>query len=282
MQIGCHVSISGGVEHAFDRAGKLGCETFQIFTQNQRQWISVHFTDQQIRSYISQRTDHGFKNAEITAHASYLINLCANAVANLTKSRKAFLEELKRCDALGVSGLVIHPGAHTGKGEDWGIEAIAESINEILSNYVPKVRILLETTAGQGSSIGYRFEQIQDILARVEKKSHLGVCVDTCHIFAAGYDIRTPEGWNNTLSQMDDTFGLTRVAVWHLNDSLKEFASRRDRHAPIGEGFIGKTGFQILMQMEQFRDTPGILEVPGGDVVFIENIKLLKNMRDML
>ena len=281
MQIGCHISISGGVDLSFERAENLGCETFQIFTQNQRQWKSIRFSNDQIQTFAGNRKKHKYENAELTAHASYLINLCANVPENLIKSRKAFLDELKRCDALNISGLVIHPGAHTGKGEDWGIETIAESINLTLADYEPRVRILLETTAGQGTAIGYEFKQIHRILNKVEKKSQVAVCIDTCHIFAAGYDIRTEQGWLNTLAEIDSTFGRESVKVWHLNDSLKEFASRRDRHAPIGQGFIGKTGFEILMQIESFREIPGILEVPGGDEVFAENIKLLKGMRDL-
>lgn len=279
MKVGCHVSIAGGIEQSFARAKNLGCEIFQIFTQNQRQWKSIQFTEKQIEDFIYQRSAHGFESADLTAHASYLINLCANTQTNLAKSRQALKEELVRCDLLGLSGLVIHPGAHTGKGEDWGIETIAESLNIILKDYNPCVRILLETTAGQGTAIGYRFEQISKILSKVEKKTQIGVCVDTCHIFAAGYDIRTEDGWENTIKNMEDTFGLKNVTVWHLNDSKKEFASRRDRHAPIGEGFIGKTGFEVLMRMERFRNIPGILEVPGGDHVFVENLKLLKEMR---
>jgi deoxyribonuclease-4 len=215
----------------------------------------------------------------LIAHASYLINLCAQEPEKLEKSRRAFLEELKRCDLLGISGLVIHPGAHGGKGEEWGIAAIADSLNYALDLFSPQVQILLETTAGQGTVIGSRFEQLKRIIDLVVPESNVGVCADTCHIFAAGYDIRSKEGWTDTLQRMDDSFGLDQVAVFHLNDSKKDFDSHRDRHAPIGEGFIGAKSFEILMQMERFKEIPGILEVPGGDAVFMENIKLLKRMR---
>ncbi len=204
MRIGCHISISGGSHLSFERAEQLDCETFQIFTQNQRQWKSISISEDQIRTFAEKREEHKFVKAELTAHASYLINLCANKPENLIKSRNAFLDELKRCDALKISWLVIHPGAHTGKGEDWGIETIAESINLTLAEYEPRVHILLETTAGQGTAIGYKFEQIQQILNKIEKKSYVAVCIDSCHIFAAGYDIRTEEGWQNTLSEIDD------------------------------------------------------------------------------
>ncbi len=279
MKVGCHVSISGGIQYAFERADSLGCESFQIFTQNQRQWKSVEYDKDTIQKFHLERTQHHFNKIPLIAHASYLINLCAQEPEKLEKSRMAFLEELKRCDQLGIAGLVIHPGAHGGKGEDWGIAVIAESINYALDNYNPQVQMLLETTAGQGTGIGSRFEHLKKIMDLTISKSNVGVCVDTCHIFAAGYDIRSKENWKDTLQKMENSFGLDQVAVFHLNDSKKEYDSHRDRHAAIGEGFIGAESFKVLMQVERFKEIPGILEVPGGDVVFIENIKLLKKMR---
>ena len=279
MKIGCHVSISGGIQYAFERADSLGCESFQIFTQNQRQWKSIEYDENTLQEFFSERKQHQFDRIPVIAHASYLINLCAQEPEKLEKSRRAFLEELNRCDQLGIAGLVIHPGAHGGKGEDWGIAAIADSINYALDIYSPQVQILLETTAGQGTGIGSRFEHFKQIMDLTVSESKVGVCVDTCHIFAAGYDIRSKEGWVETLQRMDDSFGLEQVAVFHLNDSKKEFDSRRDRHAPVGEGFIGAESFEILMKMERFKEIPGILEVPGGDAVFMKNIKLLKEMR---
>lgn len=279
MKIGCHVSVAGGVPFAFERAYSLQCEALQIFTQNQRQWKSVEYDTETLEAFHRQREHYHFNDTPLTAHASYLINLCAREPEKLEKSRKAFLEELKRCDRLAISNLVIHPGAHGGKGEAWGIAAIADSLNWALDAYAPKVRILLETTAGQGTGIGSRFEHLRQIIDLSAQQAKLAVCVDTCHIFAAGYDIRTAEAWSKTLKIMEDSFEPERIAAFHLNDSKKEFNSRRDRHAPIGEGYIGRESFEILMRMERFRALPGILEVPGGDAVFMENIALLKKMR---
>ncbi len=279
MKIGCHVSISGGIQNTFERADSLGCESLQIFTQNQRQWKSVEYDQSTLQNFHSERKQHHFDGVPIIAHASYLINLCAQEPEKLEKSRRAFIEELKRCDQLGIAGLVIHPGAHGGNGEEWGIAAIADSINYALDVYNPQVQILLETTAGQGTGIGSRFAHLKKIMELVILKPKMGICVDTCHIFAAGYDIRSEESWADTLQKMDDSFGLEQVAAFHLNDSKKEFNSHRDRHAPIAEGYIGAESFEILMQMERFKEIPGILEVPGGDAVFMENIKRLKNMR---
>lgn len=279
MKIGCHISISGGIQFSFRRAATLSCEVFQIFTQNQRQWVSVKYDQDTLQEYGLERERNHFNDAALTAHASYLINLCALEPDKLYKARGALLDELKRCDLLQIDGLVIHPGSHGGKGEDWGIAAIADSINFILSGYTPKVKILLETTAGQGNGIGHRFEHLAQIMNLVEQKDALGICVDTCHIFAAGYDIRSEQDWEQTLEQMEKTFGINKIMVWHLNDSKKEFASRKDRHAPIGEGFIGLKSFEILMRNSQFKNTPGILEVPGGDDVFSNNIKMLKKLR---
>ncbi len=279
MKIGCHVSVAGGIQKAFERASILQCEAIQIFTQNQRQWKSIAYDPNTVQEYQIKRKHYHFGETPVIAHASYLINLCAQEREKLEKSRRAFLEELKRCDVLGIDGLVIHPGAHGGKGSDWGIGVIAESINRALASYDAQVKILLETTAGQGTGIGSRFEHLQQIIERSGQQSKLGVCVDTCHIFAAGYDIRSAAGWEKTLKKMEDTFRIETIEAFHLNDSKKELNSFRDRHAPVGEGFIGLESFSLLMRMNQFKETPGILEVPGGDTVFMKNIELLKSMR---
>ncbi len=217
-------------------------------------------------------------SSPLISHASYLINLCAQDEEKLHRSRQALKEELQRCDALGVEYLVVHPGSHGGKGETWGVETIARSIRAVLGEYEPKTRLLLETIAGQGTGVGYRFEELGAILAKVDRPVQTGVCVDTCHIFAAGYDIRSD--WEVVLKEMDHAFGLETIKVFHLNDSMKPFASRKDRHAPIGKGMIGEKSFEILMREPVFKKIPGILEVPGGDDVFAENIKWLKTKRE--
>jgi len=276
MIIGCHISIAGGLPLVFGRAERLGCETFQLFTQNQRQWKSVEYDKKIVASFRHERQESAYRDVPLTSHASYLINLCATDLDKRQRSRMALLDELNRCAVLKIDNLVLHPGSHGGNGEDWGIETIAQSINYVLDQTSAQVRLLLETTAGQGNGIGHRFEHLAEIFKRVKQNKRLGICVDTCHIFAAGYDIRTYKGWEQTLKAMQANFGLERIGVIHLNDSLKPFASRRDRHAAIGRGEIGIESFKILAEEAAFKKIPGILEVPGGDAVYAENIKLLK------
>jgi len=279
MKIGCHVSIAGGVEKAVINAAEAGCETFQLFTQNQRQWKSDTFAVEQIKKFNAERKRYGFQEAELLAHSSYLINMCAVEEEKLIKSRKALSEEIKRCDSLGISYLVIHPGAHGEKDMQWGIETIAETINIAVQTTNPKVQILLETTAGQGTSIGYRFEQLRSIIDLVQNNDKVGVCLDTCHIFAAGYKINDKSGWEGTLVQLNQIIGMDNLKAVHLNDSKKEWGSRRDRHAAIGEGMIGLDSFRFLMNHPAFMELPGILEIPGGIEQNKEDINKLKKMR---
>ena len=280
MKLGCHVSIAGGVFNAVTHAKESGCETFQIFTQNQRQWKSVSLSDIDVESFHRMRDNEGFRSARLLSHASYLINMCAQETDKLKRSRKAFVEELKRCDQLNLDYLVIHPGAHGGRGEEWGIAVIAETLNIVLSQYQPNVEILLETTAGQGFSIGYRFEHLQKIIEQVEKSSGVAVCIDTCHIFAAGYPIKNEVDWQNTFTQIEQTFCMDKLKALHLNDSFKESGSRKDRHAPIGEGLIGIECFEYLVNCEKIEALPAILEIPGGLDKFKQNISLLKSLRE--
>ncbi len=279
MQIGCHVSISGGLALCFERAVETGCESFQIFTQNQRQWKSAVYSEQEAESFGNLHAESGYSNVPLVSHASYLINMCASEDDKLAKSRQALVDELQRCDSLEIEYLVIHPGSHGGNGEDWGIAAIAETINLTLEKIQPAVKILLETTAGQGHSIGWQFEQLAAIIEQIEHKENMGVCLDTCHIFAAGYNINDKDGWQETLQQMEQSFGIGQVKVIHLNDSKKEKGSHRDRHERIGEGFIGKECFEALVNLPEFEKVPGLLEVPGGMEAFAEDISLLKTMR---
>ncbi len=280
MKIGCHISIQGGIENSYQRASELGCESFQIFTQNQRQWVSKTYNDEEIKTFKRAKNRYGYEHTDILSHASYLINLCAYETKKLDRSRQAFLEELKRCDALGISGVVIHPGAHGGNGEEWGIETIAESLNVILKSYIPKTKILLETIAGQGTGIGYTFEQLATIRNRVLKKDAIGFCLDTCHIFSAGYSIRNDKEWEIVFSKINETIGIKNFKAIHLNDCKYKCGSKKDRHEVIGEGYIGLDGFKILVNKNEFRAIPAILEIPGGDEVFRDNIAILKALRN--
>mgnify|MGYP005835232643 CR=1 FL=1 len=279
MKIGCHVSIQDGIENCFSRAAQLNCETLQIFTQNQRQWIAREYTEPTIAAFQRSRSTEGFAGVPILAHASYLINLCAPDEEKLQRSRLAFLQELHRCDRLGIDYLIIHPGAHGGKGMSWGITKIAETLNWALKQYRPAVKILLETIAGQGTGVGSRFEELRQIMDAVNESGHLGVCLDTCHIFAAGYSIKNDKEWEKVLRSLERNLGLQRVRAIHLNDSLYECGSRKDRHAAIGHGQIGLQSFRFLMNFSAFAGTAGVLEVPGGDVAFQQGIALLKSLR---
>ncbi len=282
MKIGCHVSIAGKIWQCFERAEAVGAEVLQIFTQNQRQWKSVQYAREDIEQFRRLRREGPYRDVPLIAHASYLINLCADNAEKLQRSRAAFTDELKRCDALGIDYLVIHPGSHGGKGEEWGIATVAETLNLVMNAYSPRVQILLETTAGQGNNLGYRFEQLQAIIEQTERKDRLAVCVDTCHIFAAGYDLQDEAAVDETLRRFDEILGLQQLKVWHFNDSLKEKGSRKDRHAPIGQGQIGLRAFAYLMNHPSFLHHPAVLEIPGGEEQFKQDIARLKAVRQSL
>jgi len=277
--LGAHTSISGGVDTAIDRAIKIKCNTIQIFTKNSNQWRAVPLFEETIRNYKNKLKLT--KIAPVIAHDSYLINLCAKDKDLLTKSRDGFIDELKRCELLGISCLNFHPGAHLGQGEKDGIKIIAESIN-IAHDKTPnfKVKSMIETTAGQGTNIGYRFEQICEIIDRVEDKKRLAVCIDTCHIFAGGYDIRTEKSYEKTLNEFQKIIGLEFLKAFHLNDSKKELGSRVDRHEHIGKGFIGLNGFRFLMNDKRFENIPKILETPKGTDMLedVMNMRVLRKL----
>jgi deoxyribonuclease-4 len=280
MIIGAHVSIAGGVENAVTNAMHLGCETFQIFTKNQNQWKEKIYTESEVELFRDHLNRQPISANLLAAHDSYLINLCSPDMELLDKSMVAFLQEAKRCLALGIPYLIFHPGSHVGKGEAWGIRTIAESINRVTEKLESdRIRFLLETTAGQGSNLGYRFEQLLQILEGVKYPDRLGICVDTCHIFAAGYDIRQEEDYVRTFRTLESVFGVDKIQAFHLNDSKNDFGSRVDRHETIGEGKIGLTAFQMLMQDPRFETVPGFLEIPGGDDAFKKDIQKLKKLR---
>jgi deoxyribonuclease-4 len=225
----------------------------------------------------------GTRIAPVVAHAAYLINLCATNANTLKLSRTAFLDELKRCEAFGIKALIFHPGAHMGAGEEEGIKRIAESLNIIHEKTIDfKTLTTLEGTAGQGSAIGYRFEHLYGIIDLVEEQNRMAVCLDTCHLFAAGYDVSTEKGWNETVKQFDETVGLERLVAIHTNDSKKPLGSRVDRHEHIGKGLIGLTGFRMLMNDDRLAHIPKILETPKGEDMKedVENMKVLKSLME--
>jgi len=273
------MSISGGMYRAFERAALTGCTTMQVFTKNNNRWEARPYTPGDIEQYRLARA--GSPVAPVLAHAAYLINLCAVDGEVLRKSRAALRDELGRCEALGISGLILHPGSHVGAGEKDGIKRIAESLNLAHADTPGyRTRSILETTAGQGSAIGHRFEQLGGIIDLVDEKDRVGVCFDTCHVFAAGYDISTEGGWEETIGAFDDVIGLRRLSAIHVNDSRKERGSRVDRHDHIGKGKIGLPGFRMLMNDPRMENVPKILETEKSDDMHedIENMNVLRSL----
>jgi len=276
MILGAHVSIAGGVQNAPLNGKKIGCDAIQMFAKNQTQWKAKPFTEENITGFKKNLTSSGIR--AVVIHDSYLINLCATDENKLRMSIDAFVDELERAAALEVPYVVTHPGSHLGKGEDWGIAKIAESLDEI-HDRTPGVKVmtLLETTAGQGTNLGYTFEQIAAMREKVQDPSRVGVCIDTCHMFAAGYDLKTEAGYEDTWKRFDDVIGFEHLKAAHLNDSKKPLAGRVDRHEHIGEGFLGAEPFQRVVNDDRFRDVPGLLETPGGEEDFQRNLQLLRS-----
>lgn len=261
--VGAHISIAGGIETAPLLGAETGCAAIQIFTKSSRQWNAPTLTDDAVAAF--KRNCETARIAPVIAHSGYLINLAARDRDIHAKSLKSFQDELERAERLGLPGLVVHPGSHGGTGETTGLRKITTSINKTLARAADaKVKILLETTAGQGTSIGYRFEHIAEIIAGVKNQSRVGVCFDTCHIFAAGYDIRTEDKWQRTIEEFDHIIGIKRLAVFHFNDSKTPFASRVDRHEHIGQGHIGKPPFGFILRDPRFKEIPKLLETPKG------------------
>jgi deoxyribonuclease IV len=280
MKFGAHMSISGGLHKAFGHGERAGCEALQIFSKNQQQWRAKPLTEADIATFKAEHQRCGAW--PLVVHDSYLINLATPGDELWEKSIAAFGEELERCAALGIPYLVTHPGAHTGSGEDAGLRREADALNRLFKEGVGgDVLVLLETTAGQGTCLGYRFEHLARLIELVEHQERLGVCVDTCHILAAGYDIRTPEAYTATFAEFDRLVGLDRIKVFHVNDSQKGLGSRVDRHTHIGEGEIGIEGFRALVNDARFVDLPMILETPKGEDL-AEDIANLAQLRGLI
>lgn len=275
LLIGAHTSAQGGAHNAILEGHAIGATTVQLFTSNQKRWEGKQITDAEVDLFKQAVHATGLK--KIMSHDSYLINLGSPDPEALHKSRKAFKEELIRCQRLDLAFLNFHPGAALDGSEEECLNRIAESL-EHMEDLIDKgnTRLLLEATAGQGSSVGWRFEHLAHIIERVHKKIPVGVCIDTCHIFVAGYDIRTKEGWEETLEQFDKIVGLKHLYAFHLNDSMKPFASRKDRHAPLGKGEIGLECFKVMMTHPLMRELPKYLETPDGPPLWKDEIALLR------
>ncbi|GAB4326850.1 MAG: deoxyribonuclease IV [Calditrichia bacterium] len=276
--LGAHTSIAGGLWKAIERGAEIGCEAVQVFSKNQMQWKASPLKPEEIRKFKVAQKEKGVRAAMV--HAGYLINLASPEPEKWEQSFRAFLVEIERCRDLEIPFLVIHPGAHMGAGEDAGMRRIVEAIDRALSELEwGEVILLLETTAGQGSGLGHRFEQLAQIREAVSQPNRVGVCLDTCHTFAAGYDIRTEEGLDETLQIFDRLIGLNHLKAFHLNDSKKPLGSRVDRHERIGQGEIGEAGFRALLKQPTLKNVPMILEIPGGDAAYATDLKLLKSWR---
>ena len=265
--LGAHFSIAKGLDNALYEAKSYGCNALQIFTKNANTWKERVVTQKEIERFKYAKSDT--KISQIASHTSYLINLATPEKEKHKMSCNALAQELIRSSSLHIPYVVLHPGSHMGTGEKEGIKRIAGSINEIFTEIYKKnlkinTRLLLETTAGQGSSVGHTFEQLASIVSKVEKKINPGICLDTCHIFVSGYDIRTIDFYRKTMNVFDSFIGLDRLLLIHLNDSKKEFGSRVDRHEQIGRGYIGLEPFRYIMNDNKLLDIPKIIETPKG------------------
>ncbi len=279
-RLGAHVSVAGGLSKAFHRMKKIEGQALQIFTRNQRQWHAKSVDDQEAKTFTQALNQSG--TPFIASHASYLINLGSHKRQMAERSVLALAQEMVRCSRLTIPWVVVHPGSHLGKGIKEGIKNVATNLERAieLAGSDCKVGILLETVAGQGTGIGSRFSELAEIIALSKFVKRLGVCVDTCHIFAAGYDIRTEEAYQNTMATLHKNIGLERVKLFHLNDSKREIGSRVDRHEHIGKGKIGVEGFSFLLNDPRFSNHPMVLETPKGKEMIedIENLKLLRTL----
>ncbi len=276
--IGAHISAAGGVENAPVNAHNIGAKAFAFFTKNQRQWKAAPLTEESIQLFKERCEELGFNMDYILPHDSYLINLGHPEVEGLTKSRDAFLDEMQRCEQLGINRLNFHPGSHLNKIEiDACLNRIAESINIALEQ-TKGVTAVIENTAGQGTNLGHTFEQLAHIIDKVEDKSRVGVCIDTAHTLAAGYEIRTEESFKETFQSFEDVVGFKYLKGMHINDSKKELGTKVDRHDSIGKGVMGMTLFEMIMKDDRFDKMPLILETPD-ESLWAEEIELLYKLK---
>jgi deoxyribonuclease-4 len=274
--LGAHTSAAGGAPNALYEGKEIGATAIQLFTSNQKQWNSRHITPDEINEWNQALGETGISH--VMSHDSYLINLGSINPEILEKSKKAFKDELHRCHLLSIDLLNFHPGSATTGTVEQCIETIISSLLQ-MEDLILKgpTKIVLETTAGQGTSVGHKFEHLSAIIQGVKDRFPIGVCIDTCHIFAAGYDIRDAKSWEETLKEFDRIIGLKHLSAFHLNDSMKDLGSRVDRHAPIGQGKIGLKSFEWIMQNN---DLPKYLETPGGPSLWKEEIAMLRSLAD--
>jgi deoxyribonuclease-4 len=270
------MSIAGGLHEAILAAARHRCRAVQIFSKSSSQWKARVLTDEEVELWRTALARHPMIPV---VHDSYLINLASPDAALLRRSREAFLEEVRRCDRLGVPYLVFHPGAHVGAGEEAGLRRISESLDWVCGRAEDSsVRLLLETTAGQGTTLGHRIEHLERVFGRCRHPERLGVCVDTCHLLAAGYDFRTPEGYGAVFDEFHRRIGIERIRCFHVNDSKKDVGCRVDRHEHIGKGFVGSAAFGLLMHDPRFAAVPKLLETPKAGEMDRKNLARLRRL----
>lgn len=280
MKLGAHMPTGGGVWKALERGVDTGCEIVQLFVKNNMQWFGKPFSPQDLARYANELAAEHFHC--VFGHTGYLINLAAPPCENRDKSIKSLLQEIQLATDLGLPFLVMHPGSHLGKGEETGLAQVIDGLNEVFraTRWSP-VRIALENTAGQGSALGYVNRHLAAIYDGVDHPERLGVCLDTAHFLAAGYDLRTPKGWNAVMKEMESLVGLKEILAFHLNDSKTDLGSRVDRHAGIGQGKIGKEAFRHIVNDTRFRACPGCLETPKSKDLHedLENLAILRSLK---
>jgi len=275
--LGAHTSIAGGIYNAILQGQEIEADVVQIFAKNQMQWQWREYTEEELERYFGAIRETGVR--PVSVHSAYLINLATDQPQTWEKSFAAIKDELRRTEILQIPYLVLHPGSHLGKGEDHGLRRVAESLRHAYEEVAaPTVTVLLETTAGQGTNLGYRFEHLRDIMDYSGIANRLAVCLDTCHVFAAGFDLRTAEGWEDMKAAFDEILGWEKLKLIHLNDSRQPVGSRRDRHQHVGKGEIGEAAFRRIMNDPQMRDIPMVLEIPGGVEAYREDIRLLRSL----
>ncbi|HEX9816668.1 MAG TPA: deoxyribonuclease IV [Candidatus Thermoplasmatota archaeon] len=278
MVLGAHVSIAGGVHNAPQNALDVTAECIQIFSKNQRQWAAKPFTEADIQAYRDAYKESGLKGAMV--HGSYLVNVAALDKTILDKSRAGLLDEAQRCEQLGIPYLNMHPGSHLGAGIDAGTRRIADAITDVLhKTQGSKVMVLLEFMAGQGTNIGDKFDDLAAIRNFTGNDKRVGYCFDTCHLYAAGYDITSPAGYKDVMKKADDILGLSNIKAFHLNDSKMPFNSHVDRHENVGHGLMGVAGFKPLMQDSRFQDAPMVLETPLAEKGYQKDLAALRPLR---
>ena len=276
-RIGAHVSASGGVFNAPINAKNIGADAFALFVKNQRQWSAKPLSDDDIAKFKANLATSGIKSDHILAHDSYLINLGHPDEILRKKSLEAFIDEVERCEKLGIKLLNFHPGSHLNEiSAEICLQNIANSLNFAIAN-TSGVKLVIENTAGQGSNLGFKFEQIAYIIERITDKRRIGVCIDTCHAFAGGYDFRTKKSYEKTMSEFDRIIGYKFLSGMHLNDTKNELGVRKDRHESLGRGFLGLSSFENIMNDKQIDEIPLILETID-ESIWADEIKILRNM----